>query len=385
MATTTVGEGEERRLLAAARDGDEAAFGRLLDPFRRELQAHCYRMLGSVHDAEDALQDALLRVWRGLGGFEDRGGGALRGWLYRIATNASLDLLARRRRRGLPADLAPRAAADEAPGRPLTEQVWIEPWGEAPAVPDEAPGPGERIEQRESLELAFVAAMQKLPARQRAVLILREVLGFSAAEVGETLETSVPSVNSALQRARAAVEERVGERSQAATLRDLGDARMEEIVDAYMDAMTAGDVPRVVSMLTEDVAWSMHPLGTWYAGLDAVEAFLRNGPLDGSWRWRHRAARANGQLAVGTYVHRESEDAFLPFSLDVLTLAGAKISSVDAFIVRGLDVPPGHDGYSRFPDFPLDPDRVRVVFTRCGLPDRIGTDEFSSPDPSSGT
>jgi RNA polymerase sigma-70 factor (ECF subfamily) len=346
----------------------------LLDPFRGELQAHCYRMLGGVHDAEDALQDALLRVWRGLAGFEDRGGGALRAWLYRIATNASLDLISRRRRRGLPADLAPRAGADEPPGRPLTEQVWIEPWGEAQAVPDEAPGPGERAEQRESLELAFVAAMQQLPARQRAVLILREVLGFSAAEVGETLETTVPSVNSALQRARAAVEERVGERSQTATLRDLGDARTREIVDAYTEAMTAGDVPRVVSMLTEDIAWTMPPLGTWYAGIETVEAFLRGGPLNGSWRWRHLPARANGQLAVGTYTYLEGEDAFLPFSLDVLTLEGEKIKAVDAFIVRDREVPPGFGGYSRFPDFPPDPALVRSVFTRCGLPDRLDTD-----------
>ena len=135
MATAPVGEAGEGRLLAAARSGDEGAFERLLDPFRGELQAHCYRMLGSIHDAEDALQDALLRVWRGLARFEDRGGGALRAWLYRVATNASLDLIARRRRRGLPADLAPQAEPDELPGRPLTEQVWIEPWGEAPAVP----------------------------------------------------------------------------------------------------------------------------------------------------------------------------------------------------------------------------------------------------------
>ncbi len=374
MAVARLDEDEVRRLLTAAREGDESAFERLLDPFRGELQAHCYRMLGSVHDAEDALHDALLRIWRGLAGFHDRGGGALRAWLYRIATNASLDLIARRRRRGLPPDLSPRAPGDEPPGRPLTEGVWVEPWGEAPAVPDEAPGPGERAEQCESLELAFVAAMQQLPARQRAVLILREVLGFSAAEVGEALETSVPSVNSALQRARAAVDERISGPSQAATLRELGDARTEEIVAAYMDAMATGDVPRVVSMLTDEVAWTMPPLGTWYAGVGTVEAFLRNGPLNGNWRWRHLPARANGQLAVGTYTYLEDAGAFLPFSLDVLTLAADKIETVDAFIVRDLAVPPGHDGYARFPDFDPDPERVRAVFIRCGLPDRLGTD-----------
>jgi RNA polymerase sigma-70 factor (ECF subfamily) len=373
VASARLGEDEEQRLLAAALGGDEGAFERLIAPYRGALQAHCYRMLGSVHDAEDALQDALLRVWRGLSGFEDRGGGALRAWLYRIATNASLDLIARRRRRGLPADLAPRSNPDEPPGKPLTEQVWIEPWGEEPAAAaDEAPGPGERAERRETLELAFVAAMQQLPARQRAVLILREVLGFSAAEVGETLETSVPSVNSALQRARAAVDQRIGEPSQLANLRELGDARMREIVDDYMEAMGDGDVPRVVSMLTEDMAWSMPPLASWYGGRDGhlseVESFLRNGPLNGSWRWRHRPARANGQLAVGTYTYVESAGAFLPFSLDVLTLAGDKIKAIDAFVVRTLDVP---DGYARWPDFAPDPEQVRLVFTRCGLPDRL--------------
>jgi RNA polymerase sigma-70 factor, ECF subfamily len=367
-ATRFAGEGEGR-LLAAARDGDATSFGRLLDPYRGELQAHCYRMLASVHDAEDALQDALLRAWRGLASFEDRRDGALRAWLYRIATNASLDLIARRRRRGLPADLAP--ATEEAPGKPLTEAVWIEPWGEATALVDESPGPGETAEQRESLELAFVAAMQGLPARQRAVLILREVLGFSAAEVGETLETTVPSVNSALQRARAAVDERVGERSQLATLRELGDARAREIVASYMEAMAAGDVPRVVSMLTEDAAWSMPPLSSWYAGLPAVEAFLRGGPLSGEWEWRHLPARANGHLAVGNYTYVESARAFLPFSLDVLTVRGEKIAAVDAFIVRDGAVPDGFDGHHRFPEFPPDPERVRLVFGRCGLPDRL--------------
>jgi RNA polymerase sigma-70 factor, ECF subfamily len=371
VAPVGLGEGEEQRLLAAAREGDEGAFEQLLDPYRAELQAHCYRMLGSVHDAEDALQDALLRVWRGLAGFEDRGGGALRAWLYRIATNATLDLIARRRRRGMPADLASRSGTDGELGKPLTEEVWIEPWGEAPAVADEAPGPGERAEQRESLELAFVAAMQQLPARQRAVLILREVLGFSAHEVGETLETTVPSVNSALQRARAAVEARVGGRSQAATLRELGDERTREVVGSYMEAMAAGDVPRVVSLLTEDMAWSMPPLSSWFTGTDAIEAFLRGGPLNGEFRWRHLPARANGQLAVGTYTWHEEAGAFLPFSLDVLTMRGDKIEAIVSFILRGLAIPEGYEGYGRFPDFPPDPGLVRRVFGRCGLPDRL--------------
>jgi RNA polymerase sigma-70 factor (TIGR02960 family) len=189
----------EAALLEAARGGDEGAFERLVEPYRRELHAHCYRMLGSLHDAEDALQDAMLRVWRGLGAFSERG--SLRAWLYKIATNASLDIIGRRRKRVLPLDYAPAADPNEPPGQPVGEQVWLEPYpDEMLEVEDGYAAPDARYEQREAVELAFVAAMQELPARQRAVLILREVLGFSAKEVGETLETSVPSVNSALQR-----------------------------------------------------------------------------------------------------------------------------------------------------------------------------------------
>jgi RNA polymerase sigma-70 factor (ECF subfamily) len=370
MGPTAAGPGAtEAGLLSAASAGDEGAFERLLAPYRRELYAHCYRMLGSTHDAEDALQDALLRVWRGLTGFEDRGGGALRAWLYRIATNASLDLIGRRRRRVLPRDYSAAADPAKPPGDPVGEAVWLEPFAEETvAVKDAGPGPEETIEERESLELAFVAAVQQLPARQRAVLILREVLGFSAKEVGETLDTSVPSVNSALQRARKVVEDRVPERSQTQTLRELGDERTRAIVEAYMEAMRRGDVPRVVSMLTDDVAWTMPPLASWYGGIESVEVFLRNGPMSGEWDWRHRfaPARANGQLAVGTYT--KVDGAHLPFSLDVLTLRGERIAAVDAFVVRLADVP---DGYSQWPDFVPDPERVQSVFRRFGLPDRL--------------
>jgi RNA polymerase sigma-70 factor (ECF subfamily) len=358
----------EAALLEAARGGDEGAFERLLEPYRRELHAHCYRMLGSLHDAEDALQEALLRVWRGLDGVRDRA--ALRAWLYRIATNASLDIAARRKKRLLPLEYGPAADPSQPPGQPVAEQVWIEPYpDETLEVPDGRASPDARYEQREAVELAFVAAMQELPPRQRAVLILREVLGFSAQEVGETLETSVPSVNSALQRARKTVDERLPERSQQATLRQLGDERMREIVEDYMEAMRGGDVNRVVSMLAaEDAAWSMPPLASWYGGLAEIEVFLRNGPLSGDWRWRHHPGRANGQLAVGTYTWIEAEQAHIPFSLDVLTMEGERIKEITAFVVRPADTP---DGYSRWPDRAADPQRVQSVFDRFGLPDRL--------------
>jgi RNA polymerase sigma-70 factor, ECF subfamily len=358
----------EAALLEAARGGDEGAFERLVEPYRRELHAHCYRMLGSLHDAEDALQDAMLRVWRGLGTFTDRG--SLRAWLYKIATNASLDIAARRRKRLLPLDYAPAADPNEPPGQPVGEQVWLEPYpDEKLAVEDGYASPEARYEQREAVELAFVAAMQELPARQRAVLILREVLGFSAKEVGEALETSVPSVNSALQRARKTVDERLPQHSQRVTLRALGDARMAEIVEEYMEAMRGGDVNRVVSMLAEqDAAWSMPPLASWYGGLTEIEVFLRHGPLSGDWRWRHRPARANGGLAVGTYTWLEGEQTHVPFSLDVLSLEGEKIKEITAFVVRPADTP---DGYSRWPDRAADPGRVEAVFERFGLPDHV--------------
>src|SRR3954464_9679434 len=188
-------------MLAAAQSGDEGACERLVEPFRGELHAHCYRMLGSLHDAEDALQDALLRAWRGLARFEGRS--SLRSWLSTIATNACLNAIARRPRRVLPVDYGPAADPHDAPGEPIVESVWLEPYpDEVLGVEDGYAAPEARYEMRESVELAFIAALQHLPPNQRAVLVLREVLGFSAKEVAESLDTSVASVNSALQRAR---------------------------------------------------------------------------------------------------------------------------------------------------------------------------------------
>jgi RNA polymerase sigma-70 factor, ECF subfamily len=187
----------ERELLDAARGGDERAYGRLVEMHRGELHAHCYRMLGSVHDAEDALQEALLRAWRGLGRFEGRS--STRSWLYKIATNTCLDTISRRPKRVLPIDYGPATDPHTGPGEPLVESVWVEPYpDETLGLEDGYASPEARYEQRESIELAFIAALQHLPPKQRAVLILREVLGYSAREVSESLETSVPSVNSAL-------------------------------------------------------------------------------------------------------------------------------------------------------------------------------------------
>jgi RNA polymerase sigma-70 factor (ECF subfamily) len=338
---------QEQELLAAAQNGDEDAFRRLVERHRAELHAHCYRMLGSVHDAEDALQDALLRAWRGLPRFEARS--SLRAWLYRIATNASLDLIARRPKRVLPVDHGPAADPHDSldpPSEPLVETVWLEPYpDEQIRLEDGYASPEARYEQRESVELAFVAALQHLPPNQRAVLILREVLGFSAREVAESLDTTTASVNSALQRARAVVEERVPAQSQQATLRALGDDRLRELVEDYSQALENGDVEGVLRLITDDATWSMPPLPNWYRGHEAVAGFLRKGP--NTVKWRRASAHANGQVAVAGYVLDEEKGTYGAFVIDVLMLRDdGKISEVTAFLDR-------------------------TIFARFGLPDEL--------------
>jgi RNA polymerase sigma-70 factor, ECF subfamily len=370
MATTSTGpSAQQRGLLEAARAGDEDAFGRLVEPHRTELHAHCYRMLGSLHDAEDALQETLLRAWRALGRFEARS--SLRTWLYTIATNTCLNLIARRPKRVLPVDYGPSSDPHDGPGEPLVESVWIEPYPDYElGLEDGLASPDARFEQRESVELAFTAALQLLPANQRAVLILRDVLGFSAKETADALETSVASANSALQRARKTVDDRLPEESQQKTLRAIGDERLTEIVESYMDAMQRGDVDRVVSMLADDAAWSMPPLASWYGGLDQVTDFLKVGPLSGEWRWRHVAARANGQPAIGVYSWDADHENYRPFALDVMTLEGDKIKQITAFITRSTEAP-DRAWFARWPEKPNDPERVDSVFARLGLPTRL--------------
>ena len=365
----TTGSAAERELLAAARDGDEAAYQRLVDPYRSELHAHCYRMLGSVHDAEDALQETLLRAWRGLGGFEGRS--SLRSWLYRIATNASLTMIDKRPKRVLPIDYGPAADPHDGPGEPLIESVWVEPYADEHfGVEDGLAGPEARYEQRESVELAFVAALQNLPANQRAVLILREVLGFSAKEAAETLDTTTASVNSALQRARAAVDDRLPAQSQQATARALGDDGLQQVVDEYVEAWQRGDVEAVVGMLTEDAAFSMPPLRTWFGGRDEIGTFLAGWPLSGRWRWRPVQVRANGQPALAFYSWDPDENAYMPFALNVLTVRDKRISDVTAFIIRTPESP-DREVIARMPEQPTDPAQLEVAFRAFGLPDKL--------------
>jgi RNA polymerase sigma-70 factor, ECF subfamily len=321
----------EPQLLEAARAGDESAFARLVERHRGALHAHCYRMLGSVPDAEDALQEALLSAWRGLSSFEGRS--SLRSWLYAIATNACLRAIERRPKRVLPIDYAPAADPHDGPGEPVVESVWVEPYPDQRlGVEDGLAGPEARYEQRESVELAFIAALQHLPARQRAVLILRDVLGFSAREAARALETTPTGVDSALQRAHKGVDERVPERSQHAVLRSLDDQALREIVDRFVDAWERADVDAVVAMLASDAAMTMPPLPTWYRGREAVAAFLEGWPLRRDRRWRVVPVRANGQLAFGHYIWDEERETFTAHSITVLTLDGERIAEITAFL-----------------------------------------------------
>jgi len=321
----------ERDLLAAARRGDEDAYAGLVAPYRAALHAHCYRMLGSLPDAEDALQESLLRAWRGLPRFEGRS--SLRSWLYTIATNACLKAIERRPRRVLPLDYGGPGDPGDGPGRPLVESVWIDPYPDREiGLDDGLAAPEARYEQRESVELAFIAALQQLPVRQRAVLILRDVLGLSGAETAGALETTPASVYSALQRAHRTLDQRRLDRSQQATLRALGDAALAEIVGAYVDAWERCDIDAVVAMLTEDAVLAMPPFPAWFRGRADVAAFLAARPFAPGTRWRLVPTWANGQLAFAHYIWDRELDGFRPHGVNVITLAGGRVAEITAFL-----------------------------------------------------
>jgi RNA polymerase sigma-70 factor (ECF subfamily) len=329
----------DKELLAAASSGDEDAFRRIVDAYRAELHAHCYRMLGSLHDAEDAFQETLVRAWRGLPRFG--GPGLVRPWLYRIATNVCLDALARRPERRLPIDHGRPAGPGDALGEPLAESVWLEPYpDEAMGLVDGYAAPEARYEQREAVELAFIAALQHLSATQRAVLILRDVLGFSARETAESLATTVASVNSALQRARKTVDERMPEQSQQATLRALGDERVREIVEKYIEAWERGDVAAIAAMLAQDATFAMPPYPTWWRGRDVIAAFGAE-PVH-----RYLPTHANGQAANAAYRWDPNKAGYVAEALEVLTLEGTRVKQMTAFMTP-------------------------EIFRRFGLPDKL--------------
>jgi len=315
-------------LLTRAQAGDQEAFGQLVEPYRHHLQLHCYRILGSAHDAEDALQETLLSAWQGLGGFEERA--SVRTWLYRVATNCCLKVQRSRRRSQSTGRPAPLPDLPE-PTR-LGEVLWLEPYPDLllDQLMDTAPGPEARFEAREAVSLAFVTALQLLPPRQRAVLILRDVLGFHAWEVAQILDSTEESVTSALKRARATLQRQLPRSSERGQAPAPGSAAERELVERFTRAFEAKDVPGIVGLLTDDVWLTMPPIPLEYQGRGLAEQFLTATaiPLQ---RPRLVATRANGQPAFGLYVRDPRARIRHGVGLLVLTLAGDRICAITRF------------------------------------------------------
>jgi RNA polymerase sigma-70 factor (ECF subfamily) len=319
------------RTLTRARAGDEVAFRELVDPYRRELQLHCYRILGSVQDAEDLLQETLLAAWRGLDAFAGRA--SLRAWLYRIATNRCLNALRDRDRR--PRELAPPPEPPPAPPEPTrrAEPIWLEPYPDVllEGLADLSAEPASRYEAREAVALAFAAGLQHLPPRQRAVLVLRDVLGFRAAEVAGMLDSTEASVNSALHRARSALETLLpaGERERAPLPRS---PQERVLVGRFADAFESGDVDGVVALLTDDAWLTMPPEPLEYQGPAAIARFLSTVPAGGALeRFRLVATRANTQPAFGCYLIDRHCPIARAYGFMVLTLEGDRVSAITGF------------------------------------------------------
>jgi RNA polymerase sigma-70 factor (ECF subfamily) len=306
----------------------EEDFTAAVTAHQRALLAHCYRMTGSIHDAEDALQDTLLRAWRSFDSFEGRSSLAI--WLFTIATNCCRRQLERRPRRVLPVDFGPPADPHGPVGAGLEESVWVTPFPGtgAPLSPSAA------YESKESVELAFIAALQMLPARQRAALLLRDVLAFSAQETADALETSVASVNSSLQRARSTLAERLPRQSQHDHLQAMGPADADQLVKRFTSAWERHDVDDIVSLLAEDIVFEMPPTATWFRGRAAVEHFLRATPLSGFGRWVTQPVAANGQLAFALYL--DTGDRAVAHSINVLATDGHRVTDFIAFRSPGL-------------------------------------------------
>jgi RNA polymerase sigma-70 factor (ECF subfamily) len=324
----------EGEVLLAAQAGDEDAYGQLIAPLRAELHAHCYRMLGSNADAEDAVQEALVRAWRGLPGFEARS--SVRSWLYRIATNVCLNLSERSSRRVLPVDFGPAADPHDARRVPISESVWVEPFHMGSSTAPDANSPETRYDDKESVELAFVAALQFLPASQRATLILRDVLGYSAAETAAMLETTAASVNSALQRAHKAVDDRLPGQSQQATLRAVGNEEVARLAERYIDAWHRSDVSALVALLVDDAVLSMPPLPEWYMGSSAIAQFLGRRPMGETNRWRVLRTESNAQLAFANYLWDAQHHLYAPHGLTLVTLRGSKIADLISYLDPNL-------------------------------------------------
>jgi RNA polymerase sigma-70 factor (ECF subfamily) len=325
----------ETEALALARGGDRAAFEALISPYRRELKAHCYRMSGSIHDAEDLMQESLLKAWRAIGGFEGRS--SLRTWLYRVTTSACLDAVDSRKTRALPAGYGQPTE----PGTSITpkaEALWLEPCPEDMVV-DSARGPDARYSARESVALAFLAALQLLPAKQRAVLILRDVLGWQAAECADLLQLTVAAVNSALQRARETLARSDRARKERCQPED---DSTRALLAKYLRAWEEADVKGLVSLLAEDAVLSMPPFDAWFKGHQAIAAALAEMVLTpaSAGSWKLVATRANGQAAFATY-QKDEKGQLKAVSLSVIEIVNGKVVEITAFLEPKLFGPFG--------------------------------------------
>ncbi|HET6847954.1 MAG TPA: RNA polymerase subunit sigma-70 [Gaiellales bacterium] len=301
--------------LEQAKAGDERAFATLVEPFRRELQLHCYRLVGSAQDAEDLVQETLLAAWRGLESFEERA--SLRSWLYRIATNRSLNAIRERRRRP-----ATENTMRSSRRRHVVEPSWLEPYPDS-ALPDPAPGPETRYEQREAIQLSFIVTLQQLPAKQRAALVLRDVLGFHTDEAASILEATPQSVKAALQRARATLDTYTVAREQA----PLPDSPTERtLLATFTDAVESGDTARLLTLLSSDARVAMPPQPGELIGHKAIGVYLDHGAEVRGAPLQLRPTRANGQPAFGCYLRSQA------WGMMVLTLIGRKVDEITFFV-----------------------------------------------------
>lgn len=322
-------DGQDPEMRAALR-ADRDAFARLTEPHRRELQVHCYRMLGSLTEAEDLVQETLLRAWKSRHTYAGRA--PLRAWLYRIATNACLDELATRPTRGLPNSFFEPADPAREPDPPRLDPVWLEPYPDA-LLPRIGMDPAAHYEQRESIQLAFLVVLHELPPRQRAVLLLRDVLGWKAAEVAQLLELSASAVNSALYRARLTLAATAHRDHRTALRADEDDPAERQLLDQYVLAWETADIDKLTQLLRQDASFPMPPRPGWYHGRADIRAFLARTVLSGAarGRWRLLPTRANGHPAFGVYQRLEDRPVYAAFAIQVVTLEAGLVSDVTTF------------------------------------------------------
>ena len=344
MSDAQNGRPEAAQILAAAQNGDTNAFSELTEPYRRELQVHCYRILGSLHEAEDMVQETLLKAWKRLDSYEGRA--SFRAWLYKIATNTCLDFLDQRRsRRLLPLDVGPASDPEMAIQPPTAEMTWLEPFPDEWLRDTSAVNPEARYSDLESISLSFMTALQSLPPRQRAVLILRDVLDFSANETADVLEITLSSANSALHRARVTLSQRYHGQELESSVSPTNDERTQWLLDHFVQAWETADVAGLVALLKEDAMLAMPPSPSWYQGREAIRVFVagtvfgENGMFAGEapGRWRLIPTRANASPAFALY-QRDDKGEYQAFGLHILGHDADSLSHIFSFIDPSLPV-----------------------------------------------